>query len=229
MPHEIVAITKILNIFGHTSNMIIFYYSIMKQITIILFSLLLLRPVASAQGGDASAPICPGALESSVIMEATGDSFTVRTEGIPTRYNVFPTYQQTILATDQTVLLSYEATKLNEGAELSCAEEMRQEHDTIVKEIANAAPVGSSAEKYLGPELADIIACLKSDRHNCETRNAHQLDIAYGVTDEDAKTLLSVIAEGAFELTLAEGGTTSTTYYYSPKTGALLPVLSGGC
>ena len=200
----------------------------MKQLVAILIGALFL-PLAAAQDVEATAPLCPGALESSVVMTATGHSFTVSTEGITSTSSVFPTYKQTVRSETGTVLVSYEATKLNEGAGFSCDAEMRKEHDAIIAEISNAIPAGSSAKNFSGPELDDIIACLNADRVNCESQNGHQLEISFGTTDEDADRLVSMIESGAYEMTFSDGGSTSTTYYYAPVTGELLPVLSGGC
>ena len=200
----------------------------MKQLVTILIGALCL-PLAAAQDVEVTAPMCPGAFESSVVMIATGHSFTVRTEGIASTYSVFPTYKQTVRSKTGTVLVSYEATKLNEEAGFTCDAEMHKEHDAIIAEISNAIPAGSSAKNFNGPELDDITACLNADRVNCASRNGHQLEISFGTTDEDADRLLAMIKSGAYEMTFSDGGTTSTTYYYAPATGELLPVLSGGC
>ncbi|MEO9971068.1 MAG: hypothetical protein ABJG15_14820 [Hyphomonadaceae bacterium] len=200
----------------------------MKQLVMVLIGALLV-PIASAQDVGAGAPMCPGALESSVVMAATGQSFAVRTEGVPTRYNVFPTYRQTIVSSEGAELLNMEVTKLNDDRDVDCRTEMTEQHEHILDEITSAAPAGSFAERRSGPLLEDVVACLKSDRRSCESQNSHQLEIAYGVTDEDAEELLLAIEAGAYEFTLYEGGTVYRTYYFVPSTGKLLPVLDGGC
>lgn len=200
----------------------------MKQLTIFLISVLLL-PIAAAQDVEVGAPMCPGALESSVVMGGTEQSFTVRTEGVPTKYNVFPTYRQTIVSSGGAELLNMEVTKLNDEVAVDCINEMTAQHEHILNEITSAAPAGSSAERRAGPLLEDVVACLKSDRRSCESQNFHQLQITYGVTDEDAEELLMAIEAGAYEFTLYEGGTVYRTYYFVPSTGKLLPVLDGGC
>lgn len=200
----------------------------MKQLIIILIGALLL-PIAAAQDVEVGAPMCPGVLESSVVMTATGHSFIVRTEGVPTRHNVFPTYRQTIVSGKGAELLNMNVSKLNDEVAVDCTSEMAAQHEHILDEITSAAPAGSSAERLEGPLLEDVVACLKSDRRSCKSQNSHQLEIAYGVTDEDAQELLLAIETGAYEFALYEGGTVYRTYYFVPSTGKLLPVLDGGC
>ena len=49
------------------------------------------------------------------------------------------------------------------------------------------------------------------------------------MTDEEAKTILGMIADGAVEFTVSESAYIHITYYYAPRSGLIRPVLEGGC
>jgi|GEM_PF-3847767 len=161
-------------------------------------------------------------------MGQTGQVLIVRTEGLGP-YQTFPAFRQTVVTPEGQTLLAYEVTKLYEGYGWSCAQELAATNTELAANIKAAVPAGDSAKTNQGPELVDIINCLKANGQDCTSSNHSQLQLAHDMTPQKGAAIIDIIHQGAVEFTVSEGGSTSVTYYYLPETGQIYPVLDGGC